>query len=36
LLGGGEHRVITRGYGGRYGAAGAKGQYQANTDFSIW
>ena len=36
MLGGGEHKVMTRGYGGRYGAAGAKGQYQANTEFSIW
>jgi len=37
LLGGGEHRAMTRGYGGRYGAAGPTGsQYQANTDFSIW
>jgi len=37
LLGGGEHRAMTRGYGGRYGAAGARGgQFQAKTDFSIW
>jgi len=35
MLGGGEHRAMTRGHGGKYGAAGPQ-QFQANTDFSIW
>ena len=34
MLGGGEHKIMTRGHGGRYGSAGS--QHQANVDFSVW